>query len=153
VKAGNYGLQSFMLSNGSNAANRNPANWPANPALAEGSNGNRYVIGVVGGNLVIQAYDPLNGNVIGSPVTIVRHSSILTAGAAGAVRATGSIGDKIFRDTNGDGLDNDGAGGTGSGTGIANVTVDLYRDSNSNGVIDPAESAPLAHDLTDGNGI
>ncbi|MFN8445053.1 MAG: SdrD B-like domain-containing protein [Caldilineaceae bacterium] len=48
-----------------------------------------------------------------------------------------SLGNKVWFDTNNDGLDNDGTGGAaGSSTGIANVNVKLYLDSNFNDVFD-----------------
>ncbi len=57
-----------------------------------------------------------------------------------------SIGDFIWRD-----LDHDGVQDGGSETGIASITVNLYEDSNGNGVID-AGDALVATTSTDANG-
>jgi len=57
-----------------------------------------------------------------------------------------SIGDFVWRD-----MDHDGVQDGGSETGIANITVNLYEDSNGNGVIDAAD-ALVATTSTDANG-
>ena len=59
---------------------------------------------------------------------------------------TGSIGDLVFDDKGNDGTFN------GADVGIPNVTVNLYEDTNGNGVID-AGDALIATDGTDGSGI
>ena len=59
---------------------------------------------------------------------------------------TGSIGDFVWRD-----LDHDGVQDGGAETGIANITVRLYEDSNGNGVID-AGDALVATTSTDADG-
>ncbi len=59
---------------------------------------------------------------------------------AGQVQ-TVSLGNRVWFDANNDGIDNDGAGGlAGSGTGINNVLVQLFQDSNGNGLKDAADS-------------
>ena len=56
-----------------------------------------------------------------------------------------AIGDTIWVDENGDGVQDAGE------TGIANVTVELYEDENGNGVIDPEDDV-IATTTTDENG-
>src|SRR5206468_2522265 len=58
-----------------------------------------------------------------------------------------SIGDTVFYDWNGDGLQT-----AGIDEGIPNITVSLYRDSNTNGVIEPAVDALITTAVTDLNG-
>ena len=49
-----------------------------------------------------------------------------------------TVGDRLWFDTNNDGLDNDGVGsGLGSSTGISNAVVELYQDTNGDGVFTP----------------
>lgn len=60
---------------------------------------------------------------------------------------TGSIGDQVFSD-----LGNDGVFDAGTDVGIPGVTINLYEDTNGNGVID-AEDALIAADVTDANGV
>jgi len=61
---------------------------------------------------------------------------------------TGSsaIGDTLFYDWNGNGVQDT------NDTGIANVTVRLYRDANTNGVVDAASDALVATTVTATNG-
>ena len=59
---------------------------------------------------------------------------------------TGVIGDRVWNDVNGNGLQDPGE------LGIAGVTVWLYEDLNGNGQIDPGEPL-IATDVTDVNGI
>ncbi len=58
---------------------------------------------------------------------------------------TGSIGDLVWRDDNGDGYHQSGE------PGLANITVSLYEDSNGNGVIDSGD-ALVATTPTDSSG-
>ena len=64
-------------------------------------------------------------------------------------RKTGpyTIGDTLYYDWNGDGMQQ-----TASEEGIPNVTVHLYEDVNSNGIIDP-EDAYIASTVTNGSGF
>jgi len=59
---------------------------------------------------------------------------------------TGSVGDLVFEDKG-----NDKTFTAGTDAGIANITVNLYEDTNKNGKIDP-EDALVATTSTDGNG-
>ena len=66
--------------------------------------------------------------------------STLTAGQINLAqdfgyKGTGTIGNLVWNDTNGDGVKDAGE------TGIAGVTVDLYWDVNGNGVLDAATSS------------
>jgi uncharacterized repeat protein (TIGR01451 family) len=49
------------------------------------------------------------------------------------VRPLGSLGNRVWFDTNNDGIDNDGAGNA-LGTGVSGVTVELYVDTNNDNV-------------------
>ncbi|MDX9767142.1 MAG: SdrD B-like domain-containing protein, partial [Ectothiorhodospiraceae bacterium] len=61
-----------------------------------------------------------------------------------------SLGNRVWYDVNNDGIDNDGASGEpGSGTGIADVTVQLWA-ADANG--DPVGGAPLAEQSTNATG-
>ncbi|MBX3014235.1 MAG: carboxypeptidase regulatory-like domain-containing protein [Caldilineaceae bacterium] len=54
---------------------------------------------------------------------------------------TVSVGNRVWYDTNNDGLDNDGSGNAaGSSTGIADVVLALYYDSDGNGSFDGTET-------------
>ncbi len=65
-----------------------------------------------------------------------------------------SLGNRLFFDTNNDGLDNDGAGSAdGSSTGIAGVDVELFLDSNGNGFLTGLEQSPIATVTTDATGF
>ncbi len=62
------------------------------------------------------------------------------------------LGNRVWYDTNNDGLDNDGAGNVaGSSAGVANVTVELYQDSNGNGLYNSGDSL-ITTTTTDGSG-
>ena len=65
--------------------------------------------------------------------------------AAECVRGTSSIGDRVWNDTNGDGIQDPGEGG------FENVTVDLVWDLDGDGTIDANEPV-LATRSTDANG-
>jgi uncharacterized repeat protein (TIGR01451 family) len=70
---------------------------------------------------------------------IADYSYYLTGSAA--------IGDTLFYDWNGDGVQSNGVD-----TGIANIAVRLYRDANTNGVVDAASDALVATTVTATNG-
>jgi len=59
---------------------------------------------------------------------------------------TAALGDTLFTDWDGDGIQDAGD------EGIAGVTVTLYEDANGDGVIDPATDAVIATTVTDANG-
>ncbi|KIQ23265.1 hypothetical protein RT97_25870 [Variovorax paradoxus] len=122
----------------------NAAFTPTAVQLATGTNGAVYALG----GTTIQSINPATGALI-STVNVTTDGSTAIGGAvadgAGAVPATGTIGDRIFDDNNGDGVF-----GTGD-TGIANVTVQLIDDVNGNGVADAGERV-LATDTTNATG-
>ena len=65
-------------------------------------------------------------------LTVGATDRILTADFGYLPGGTGSIGDKVFNDANGNGVDD-------SETGIPNIAVKLYVDNNGNGIIDAGE--------------
>lgn len=58
----------------------------------------------------------------------------------------GSIGDRIWRDSNGNGIQDSGE------PGISGITLKLFRDLNGNGAIDSNETTPVATKTTDTQG-
>jgi uncharacterized repeat protein (TIGR01451 family) len=63
------------------------------------------------------------------------------------------LGNRVWFDTNNDGIDNDGAGATlGSSAGASGVTVELFLDVNGDGRITGNEQYPIARETTDANG-
>ena len=73
-------------------------------------------------------------------------TSLSTVDFGYAAQGTGSIGDTVFVDADGDGVKDS------AETGIANVTVTLYEDTNNNGVVDAGTDAVFAVDTTDNAG-
>jgi uncharacterized repeat protein (TIGR01451 family) len=63
------------------------------------------------------------------------------------VRPLVSLGDRVWTDPNNDGLDNDGPN-----TGIGNVLLELYRDSNGDGVFTSGVDTFVGTSTTDSNG-
>jgi SdrD B-like domain len=82
-----------------------------------------------------------NGNVIGSPVA----TTVQAFDGAECVVGNASVGDRVWSDTDGDGIQDAGEAG------IAGVTVAIYRDIDKDGVIDATEPK-LATQVTDTNG-
>jgi uncharacterized repeat protein (TIGR01451 family) len=82
-----------------------------------------------------------NGGVIGTPVA----TSVQSFDGAECVVGSASVGDRVWADTNGDGIQDSGE------LGIAGVTVALYRDINKDGVIDSTEPK-LATQVTNSTG-
>jgi uncharacterized repeat protein (TIGR01451 family) len=82
-----------------------------------------------------------SGNVIGGPVA----TTVQAFDGAECVVGSATIGDRVWVDTNGDGIQDPGEAG------IPNVTVAIYRDRDKDGVID-ATDPKLATQLTDANG-
>ncbi|WP_129678227.1 SdrD B-like domain-containing protein, partial [Candidatus Chloroploca sp. Khr17] len=65
-----------------------------------------------------------------------------------------SLGNRVFYDTNNDGIDNDGDGVTlGSSTGVANVTVQLLLDADRDGQLTGDEQTWIAETTTDADGF
>ncbi|WP_177224681.1 tandem-95 repeat protein [Variovorax sp. 770b2] len=117
---------------------------PTATQISNGTNGALYALG----GTTIQSINPTTGALI-STTNVTTNGTTLIAGApadgAGATAATGTIGDRIFDDNNGDGVF--GAGDTG----IANVTVQIVDDVNNNGIADAGERV-LATDTTNATG-
>ena len=81
--------------------------------------------------------------------TLGLNQQYLTADFGYQPAGTGSIGDLVFEDKG-----NDGSYDTGLGDlPIAGITVNLYEDTNGNGVIDAGVDALVATDVTDASGI
>lgn len=121
------------------------------------STGNYAFTGLVPGNYAVKIPTPPAGYTetydldgLGSAnqtaITIAADEEKMTADFGYRPGGTGSIGDTVFSDANGDGVMN------GADTGIGSISVKLYEDSNSNGVIDPTD-AQLATTITNGSGI
>jgi protocatechuate 3,4-dioxygenase beta subunit len=64
-----------------------------------------------------------------------------------------SIGNRVWFDTDNNGLDDDGDGTPGSATGISGVTVELFQDVNGDGGLTGAEQQPIAIQTTDASGF
>ena len=86
-----------------------------------------------------------------STVTVIANGENLAQDFGYKPGGTGSIGDLVFKDIGNDGTFN----GTFNGTdaGIAGITVNLYEDTNGNGVLDAATDALVATTSTNGSGI
>jgi protocatechuate 3,4-dioxygenase beta subunit len=117
-------------------------------------NGNDYLVTLNEADLpagYIQTGDPDQPGVpcttcdASSPVTLTT-ASITTTDFGYQPTGYASIGDRVWRDADGDGVQD------ASETGIAGASVLLYQDQNGNGLIDP-EDALVATDLTDAGGI
>lgn len=87
---------------------------------------------------------PTNG-AISRSYAVPNGSDVLYADFGFNGGTTGTIGDTVWLDANYNGLQDGGE------TGIPGVTINLYKDSNNNGVIDPGEPL-LATTTTDTNG-
>jgi uncharacterized repeat protein (TIGR01451 family) len=62
-----------------------------------------------------------------------------------------ALGNRVWFDTNNDGIDNDGSGGA-LGTGVNGATMQLYVDSNDDGVLTIGVDQLISTTTTDGNG-
>ncbi|WP_234265238.1 DUF4347 domain-containing protein, partial [Hydrogenophaga sp. NFH-34] len=115
-----------------------------NPTQA--STGQNDTVYLVGGSGVIRTYDPSTGT-MGTAVNITTASGSIGSinDAAGWVPPTGTIGDLVFADANGNGVQDAGE------VGIAGVTVALYDDVNNDGVVD-ANDRLLGTATTDATG-
>ena len=96
-------------------------NTTENAQLAKSGDGRIW--GLRAGNII--EFDA-NGTIIGTQVT----TAVTAADAAECVVGDASVGDRVWSDLNGNGLQDAGE------PGITGVTVALYRDINKNGVID-----------------
>ena len=123
---------SFDLNSNSNFTIINPA---VTLGLQLAKDGNGTVYGLRD-DQVIGELNLLDGS-LSSIQSTAPHGS---ADAGECVIGESSIGDRVWEDINGDGVQDAGE------PGIENVTVDLYRDINSDGVIDAGD--PLLGTLT-----
>jgi len=115
------------------------------------ANGNYNFAGVPPGRYIVRV-DPQDpnlpaGSILSSNVAVpdpravqVVNANITNADFAFLPAGTGSIGDTVYRDTNGNGVQDAGENG------LANITVNVYRDTNGNGVLDAGE--PLVDTTT-----
>ena len=116
-------------------------------------NGNYSFTGLAAGDYVVSVTDThgeLTGlNLTGGPqphaVSLAANEDYTAADFGYNDPSDGSIGDFVWRDTNGDGTQDSGE------PGIANVTLNLIDDINGNGVADPGEPV-LDTQTTDGTG-
>ncbi len=111
------------------------------------ANGNYYFPGLTAGTYVVEVNNGAalpNTVQTGDPdatldnrhtVTLATDQQYLSADFGYRPTGTGVIGDKVFED-----IGNDGSFDAGTDFGIPNVTVWLYEDSNSNGVIDVGDA-------------
>ena len=101
------------------------------------ANGKYLINGLQPGSYTMSVTNPPAGytptQVAASPITLAEGDNILTADYGYKPGGTGSIGDTVWDDINGDGVLN------GAEAGIANVTVNLYEDTNGNGAIDAGD--------------
>ncbi len=104
-----------------------------------------YLVQVTDTNNVVTGLT-LTGGTNPQPVTLAVSQNYATADFGYDDPATASIGDFVWSDGDGDGVQDGGE------TGIAGVTLDLIDDANSNGDIDGGE-AVLATETTDGSGL
>jgi uncharacterized repeat protein (TIGR01451 family) len=83
----------------------------------------------------------------GYTVPLATNQQFMTADFGFTPAGTGSIGDTVFKD-----VGNDGTFNAGIDTGIQNVTVWLYEDTNGNGRIDAGQDTLIFTQTTDANG-
>ena len=102
-----------------------------------------YIVVVTDTNNVLTGYS-LTGGTDPLPVTLSAGQDFDDADF-GYQQTNASIGDFVWNDLNGDGVQDGGE------PGLANVTLDLYEDTNGNGVIDGGEMV-IATETTDGSG-
>ena len=120
------------------------------------SSGGYLFSGLAAGNYVVQiptppagytqTFDPEGPVDNAGKATLALNQEFLTMDFGYKPGGTGSIGDTVFEDLNGDGIIN------GSDAGIGSVFVKLYEDTNSNGVLDAAD-ALVATTATNAGGI
>ena len=108
-----------------------------NLQLAKSGDGRLW--GLRSNNTVVEVSP--SGSVISTPVS----TTVNAYDGAECVVGESSVGDRVWSDTDGDGIQDPGE------PGIAGVTVAIYRDINKNGVINTGEPK-LATQVTDTNG-
>lgn len=112
--------------------------------LAKDGQGRLWAVIYIPSKFVVQV--EVVGNTIqpiGSTISVDPHD---TNDAAECVIGESSIGDRIWEDTDGDGVQDPGENG------IENVTVDLYWDIDGDGQIDPGDDPVLATQTTGASG-
>ena len=110
-----------------------------NENLQLAKSGDGRIWGLRSNNTVVEVSP--SGSVISSPVS----TTVNAFDGAECVVGEASVGDRVWEDTDGDGVQDAGE------PGIAGVTVAIYRDINKNGVINTGEPK-LATQVTDTNG-
>ena len=117
------------------------------------ANGNYLFTGLVAGNYTVAVtggipagYTATGPATSPASVTLATNEQRLNVDFGYRPGGTGSIGDLVYKDIANDGVFN------GADSGIANVTVWLYEDTNSNGVIDSGDMQ-IASAVTNGSGI
>lgn len=117
-------------------------------------NGSFAFSGVPNGNYTVRIEDA-NGKLIGfagTTAAAISKSLAVTvsggniSGASFGYFASGKVGDLIWRDSNGNGIQD------GAEAGIAGVQVDLYKDTNGNGLLDTATDQFIGTTSTDVDG-
>jgi hypothetical protein len=116
-------------------------------------NGNRYIVKVNTGTLpaaVNQTGDPSEAGtcvVCDSTYSVTLNAgNVLTADFGYRPRGYGAIGDYVWYDTNGDGIQNS------TEVGVNGATVILYQDQDGDGILDP-EDAVVSTTTTNASGI
>ncbi|MCX7593898.1 MAG: GEVED domain-containing protein [Fischerella sp.] len=117
-------------------------NIPESSQLAKDGTGRLWAFRN-GTNSVVQI--EIAGNTIQTVGTVNSTGTHSSADAGECVKGASSIGDRVWNDINGNGVQDAGEGG------FANVTVALYRDIDGDGVID-ATDPQLDTQTTDANG-
>lgn len=136
---------------------------PSCPSVTVDSTGAYAFTGLTGGanyGVVVtpppgfsQTLDPDEGGVCTtcdstkSTITVVAGQIYGAYDFAYGPAGTFSIGDTVYTDWNGDGLQ------SANEFGIPNLTVTLYEDVNGNGVVDAATDALITTDVTDADGV
>ena len=129
--------------------------------LPTGTNATYYVAVTKPDNME-QSGDPEGGACYGNTSTCNNQTATFTLSANGA-RGPDlfgydngiTIGDTVFTDWNGNGVQGDGDAGDGSHegeAGISGVQVNLYRDVDANGIFDPLVDLLIATQTTDSSG-
>jgi len=132
-----------------------PSGGPIQTKVTD-ANGNYFFSGLTAGNYCVDAPAPGSGGVPAAytlttgndptTVTLATDEQRLNVDFGYRPGGAGSIGDKVFEDVASDGVFD------GSDVGINGVTVNLYEDTNGNGVIDAGQDVLIATTTTAGGG-
>jgi hypothetical protein len=112
--------------------------------LDDGSGNFDYLIRVSDRRHVLEGLSPTSGTVNPRPVAL--SSFIRTVDDADFGYDDPELGDFVWRDTNQDGIQNGGE------SGIGNVRVDLYHDTDGDGALDPGGDSLIRTTTTNANG-